>query len=264
MRTNPINSSVAALPSVTVAALMLLAASAVPTTARAQGALPAAKDIIAKFGTATNSAAVMAKHQSVHTKGRFEMPAQGISGDLEIAQARPNRTVMRINIGGIGAIENGFDGTTAWEINPMQGPRIKTGKEVDAIREESSFGASSRQGPNVASAETIEQTQMNGEACYKVKIVWKSGRETFDCYSVASGFLVASVGKQETPMGTIEITNLVSDYKDFGGQKIATRLTQQAMGAEQVLLIQNVEYDAAPDSLFEMPAAIKALVEKKP
>ena len=126
------------------------------------------------------------------------------------------------------------------------------------------FGASSRQGPNVASAETIEQTQMNGEACYKVKIVWKSGRETFDCYSVASGFLVASVGKQETPMGTIEITNLVSDYKDFGGQKIATRLTQQAMGAEQVLLIQNVEYDAAPDSLFEMPAAIKALVEKKP
>jgi hypothetical protein len=227
-------------------------------------ALPPAKELIAKAGTATNAAAVMAKHQSVRTKGRFEMAAQGVSGDLEIAQARPNRTLMRINIAGLGAIENGFDGTTAWQINPMQGPRIMTGKEFDAIREESSFGGSSRQGPNVASAETVERTQMNGEPCYKVKIVWKSGRETFDCYSVATGLLVATVAKQELPQGTIEVTNLISDYKDFGGQKIATRLTQQVMGAEQVLVIQSVDYDAAPDSTFQMPAAIKALVEKKP
>jgi hypothetical protein len=172
--------------------------------------------------------------------------------------------MMRINISGIGMIENGFDGTTAWQINPMQGPRIMTGKELDAVREESSFGASSRMGPNVASAETLERTEMNGEACYKVKVVWKSGRETFDCYSVASGLLVATVAKQESPMGTVEVTTLVSDYKDFGGQKIATRLTQQAMGQEQVLVLTSVDYDAAPDSTFRMPAAIKALVEKKP
>jgi hypothetical protein len=206
----------------------------------------------------------MAKHQSVRTKGRFEMAAAGVSGDLEISQARPNKTMMRINIGGMGQIEQGFDGTTAWSINPMQGPRIVTGRELDAIREESSFGASSRQGPNVASAETMEKTEMNGEPCYKVKVTWKSGRETFDCYSVASGLLIASVGKQESPMGTVEVTNLISDYKDFGGQKIATRLTQQVMGNEQVLIINTVDYDAADAASFEMPAAIKALAEKKP
>jgi hypothetical protein len=36
------------------------------------------------------------------------------------------------------------------------------------------------------------------------------------------------------------------------------------MGQEQVLVLTSVEYDAAPDSTFRMPAAIKALVEKKP
>jgi hypothetical protein len=146
----------------------------------------------------------------------------------------------------------------------MQGPRILGGKELDQMKEESSFGASSRQGPNVASAETVEKTTMNGEACYKVKMVWKSGRETFDCYSVASGLLIASVAKQESPMGTVDVTNLISDYKDFGGQKVATRLTQQVMGQEQVLIINTVDYDAADASAFEMPAAIKALAEKKP
>jgi hypothetical protein len=249
----------------TLTALALALTSVAPRDARAQGtALPPAKELLAKAAAATNSASVMAKHQSVRTKGRFEMPAQGVSGELEIAQARPNRTMMRINISGIGLIENGFDGTTAWQINPMQGPRLMTGKELDAVREEASFGTSSRMGPNVVSAETVERAQMNGEACYKVKVVWKSGRETFDCYSVATGLLVATVGKQESPMGTVEITNLVGDYKDFGGQKIATRLTQQAMGQEQVLVLTSVEYDAAPDSTFRMPAAIKALVEKKP
>jgi hypothetical protein len=227
-------------------------------------ALPPAKDLIAKFVAATNGPAVLAKHQSVRTKGRFEMAAQGVSGDLEMSQARPNKTLLRIDVPGIGQLEEGFDGTTAWSVNPMQGPRIKTGRELEAVREESSFGTSSRQGPNVTSAETVEKTELNGEACYKVKVVWKSGRETFDCYSVASGLLIASIGKQESPMGSIEVTNLLSDYKDFGGQKIATRLTQQVMGQEQVLRINTVEYDAADPASFQMPAAIKALSEKKP
>ena len=248
-----------------IAAAAVIVAIAAPSVVRAQeAALPPAKDLIAKFVAATNAGPVMAKHSSVRTKGRFEMAAAGVSGDLEISQARPNKTMMRINLGGVGQVEQGFDGTTGWSINPMQGPRIMTGKELDAVREESSFGASSRQGPNVVSAETVEKTQMNGEACYKVKLVWKSGRETQDCYSVATGLLIASVGKQDSPMGSVEVTNLISDYKDFGGQKIATRLTQQVMGNEQVLIINAVEYDAADPATFEMPAAIKALVEKKP
>ena len=146
----------------------------------------------------------------------------------------------------------------------MQGPRVLSGRELEAVREESSFGVSSRQGPNVASAETVEKTEMNGEACYKVKLVWKSGRETFDCYSVSSGLLIASIVKQETPMGAVEVTNLISDYKDFGGQKVATRVAQQAMGQEQVMRFTAVEYDLATDSTFAMPPSIKALTEKKP
>ena len=248
----------------TVAAALLTILAAAPVAAQATASLPPAKDLIGKFVAATNSASVMAKHQSVQSKGRFELPAAGVSGDLVISQARPNKTMLRITVSSIGEIEQGFDGTTAWSINPMQGPRLLTGRELDAVREESSFGASSRQGPNVASAETVEKTEMNSEPCYKVKMVWKSGRETFDCYSVASGLLVASMGKQESPMGTIDVTNLVSDYKEFGGQKVATRLTQQVMGNEQVLIINSVEYDVVDPSTFDMPAAIKALVEKKP
>lgn len=243
----------------------LVMASATAVAAQAPAAsLPPAKELIAKFVASTNTAAVMAKHKSVTTKGKFEMPAAGMSGDLEISQARPNKSIMRITLSGVGEVQQGYDGTTAWNINPMTGPRILTGPELDVVREESGFGVSSRQGPNVVSAETVEKTEMNGEACYKVKLKWKSGRETFDCYSVASGLLIAAVMKQESAMGTIEVTNLIGDYKDFGGQKLATRIAQQAMGQEQVMRLVTVEYDQTPDSAFVVPPAIKALAEKKP
>ena len=35
---------------------------------------------------------------------------------------------------------------------------------------------------------------MNEQECWKVKVVWKSGRETRDCYSTASGLLIATAG----------------------------------------------------------------------
>ena len=262
MHARPIDHSSARRTAVAAVLTML---AALPLYAQAPAtALPPAKELIAKFVAATNGPTVLAKHTSIRTKGRFEIAAAGVAGDLEISQARPNKSMLRIDLPGMGQVEEGFDGTTAWSINPMQGARIKSGRELDTVREESSFGTSSRQGPNVTSAETLEKTEMNGEACYKVKLVWKSGRETFDCYSVASGLLIASMGKQESAMGTVEVTNLLSDYKDFGGQKIATRLTQQVMGNEQVITISSVDYDAADAATFAMPAAIKALAEKKP
>jgi hypothetical protein len=250
-----------------VAAIMLGAISAIsgtPALAQAPEPLPPARELIAKFVAATNSPAALAKHSSVRTKGRFEMAAAGVTGDLEISQARPNKSMMRINLPGMGEIVRGFDGTNGWSLNPMEGPRLLSGRELEQMREESTFGESSRQGPNVASAETVEKTTMNGEACYKVKVLWKSGRESFDCYSAATGLLIASVGKQETPMGTVEVTNLIGDYKDFGGLKVATRLTQQVMGQEQVMTFSTVDYDVADATTFEMPASIKALTEKKP
>lgn len=238
--------------------------AAYPLGAQATAELPAARDLIARYATATNGAAVMAKHSTVRSTGRFELPGTGITGDVEILQGRPNKSLLRITIPAVGEILKGFDGTTGWEMNPIQGPRVLDGQELDAMREEASFGRSSREGPAVASAQTMERTEMNGEACYRVKLVWKSGRETFDCYSVATGLLVATQARQETQMGTVDLTSLIGDYKDFGGQKVATRLAQQVMGREQVITIDAVQYDAADAAAFELPPAIKALAQKKP
>jgi len=65
-----------------LAAAALLTAFIAPSVAPAQATpLPPAKDLIAKFVAATNAGPVMAKYQSVRTKGRFEMAAVQLNGE---------------------------------------------------------------------------------------------------------------------------------------------------------------------------------------
>ena len=61
------------------------------------------------------------------------------------------------------------------------------------------------------------------------------------------------------PMGAMETTTILSDYKDFNGRKTPGKLVQSVMGQEQVVTITSVEYDKVPPSAFEPPAAIKAM-----
>jgi hypothetical protein len=234
-------------------------AQAQPTTS----SLPAARAIIDRYVAAIGGRDAVLRHTTIRYIGNFEMPAAGMKGDLSVVQAAPNKMAMMMTLPGMGQMSTGFDGTTGWAINPMQGPRVLDGKELEQLREDAGPSAMLRSADRVRSAETIELTSMGGQACYKVKITYNSGRESFDCYSPETGLLVGMTQKQESPMGSVEVTSLFSDWKDFGGMKTATRVRQQMMGQEQVLTIDRVEYDRPEDAkAVEVPEQVKPLVKK--
>src|SRR5205823_4005783 len=145
-------------------------------------------------------------HASARTKGALEVPAQAIKGEYELLTAHPNKSAMQITLPGVGTIMQGFDGTVAWSNDPMQGAHVMTGKELDAVKERGGIGAELRSAELLTSAETVEKTQMGGQTCYKVKIVWKSGRTSYDCYSTESGLRVGMNDTQDGPMGAMEIS----------------------------------------------------------
>jgi hypothetical protein len=61
-------------------------------------------------------------------------------------------------------------------------------------------------------------------------------------------------------MGTIESTTLLSDYKEFGGVKFATK-AQSTMGPQTMIMtIKSVEPNAAVT--VTVPAAIAPLIKK--
>ena len=240
----------------------LVAVAAATSAASAQSvALPPAATLVAKYADAVGGAAFMAA-KSVVTKGGMSMPAAGINATFELVQLAPNQMSLVTEIPGMGKIEAGYDGTTAWSVDPMQGARILAGAELDQIKDEADRRGSIRSPEMFAAFETIADTTMNSERCYLVKLNWKSGRESYDCYSAATGLIVASKSVQKTAMGDIPVVTLFNDYKQFSGVSVATKTTQEAMGQQQVLTVSSVEFGNGAGVTIVVPAAVQSLVKK--
>lgn len=239
------------------AVLAGLAVLLVAPAAAAQD-LPAAAEILARYRAAAGENAY--NRQSVRAVGEFSMPAAGITARLESYSVRPNRSLVRVSIPGLGEILNGYTGDVAWAMDPIEGPRLLKGGEAAQLADGAAFESTLRPDALLDSATTVERTRIAGRECIKVRLAWKSGRETFDCFSEETGLLVATQDRMETSMGMIDSVALYDDYRDFEGMKIATRTTVQRMGVEQVITVTEVTFDNVPESALELPAEIKALI----
>ena len=237
------------------------AAPVAKAAAKPDATLPAARDLVARYVAAIGGRDAVMRHSSIRSTGTFEMPAAGVKGRMVLVQAKPDRMAMTMTVPGMGEIVTAYDGTAGWSVNPMQGPRLLEGKELDQMREEAGFANVLRSSESIRAMETVEKTEMGGQPCYKVRVTYKSGRESHDCYSPETGLLVGMNSKQDSPMGSVEVVTLVSDWKEFGGLKSATRLRQQMLGQEQIMTLDTIEFDGTADAAaFEPPAAIKTLL----
>jgi hypothetical protein len=242
-----------------VTAVVALLAAAAPLTAQD---LPAASELIERYVEAMGGRDAILGHQNSRATGSFSMPAAGISGELEVV-ADEGRVLERVEIGGLGTSFSGYDGEVGWSVDPNIGPRLLEGKELQALVESTQVENTLRGEEMFEVRETVELTEMNGQACYKVRLVSKSGRETIDCYSTETGLRVAMISTQDTPMGAIEMTTLFDEYGDFDGMRVPTRMTQQLFGVEQVLIIESVEFGVAEDDDFVPPEVIRTLIEQQ-
>jgi hypothetical protein len=234
--------------------------AALPGRAAAQAGLPSPEAVLARYVEAVGGKAAFDAVQGSRTLGRFEMPAAGIRGDLEVLGRRPNLSVSIVTLPGIGTIRTGFDGTTAWTVNPMTGPRVMEGAELQQTIDQSEFEGAIRHPRLFQSMETVGTVDVNGNRCVELRLVLHSGRELRECFSTETGLLVRSVTSMENPMGRMETTTYVEEYGSFDGLRSPTRIRQQMMGQEQVVIVTSVSYETIPLEEFAPPADIRAIL----
>jgi hypothetical protein len=245
------------------AAAIATALAALPlglsSAARAQDSLPPAADILARYHEAVG-APLFAAVQSLHSTGEISIPAAGITGRVEIWQGRPNRTLMHATVPGFGAVQTGFTGTSGWSIDPADGARVLTGPEAAQAEDDAHFESHLRTPELVSSMTTIERTTLGGHDCHKVRTLWKSGRETMDCYSTESGLLVGSLRTHQSSTGPADALIIYEDYRQFGGVRIPTRIITRVEDIEQIITLVDVTLNGVPDSAFDPPSPIRLLL----
>lgn len=245
-----------------ITALLTVGLIAGVPMARAQtGDLPPARQIVDRFVTAIGGADAVRKHKSRRAVGTFSVPAQGLSGALELLAAAPDRQLVRISLSGIGEIQQGFDGRVAWSIDPMTGPRVLEGAARAQAQMDADFYSELHDGTRYTKMETVARTDFEGVAAYKVRLIRPSGEEDFEYFAVDTGLLVGSELTRISPMGPVPATSVISDYKPFGTIRLATRVVQRLMGMEQVITIATVEHDGVEELAFALPPPIRTLAK---
>jgi hypothetical protein len=233
-----------------VAALLLAAPLASAQTPEA---------ILERYNNAIDPKGLVNGLQGMKTTVTMEIPAAGMAMTVNTVAARPNLFVLETEIPGMGTMRQGFDGTTAWASDPMNGPRLITGQEAAALIDNTSLSQMRRTPDQFAAMAIAGPADVGGDAATCVKFTWKSGRESTDCFSNASGLLVKSITKQAGPQGEMEVEMFIKDYRDVNGIFVPHRVESAMMGMAMTMVTTSVEFGPQAQALFTLPAEIKAL-----
>lgn len=244
-------------------AILIMCGTLTSTAAATSADLPDARLLIDRHvETIGGKEALRAQSESTML-GEFSMPAAGMTGQLTIASRSTGERVTLIDLPGLGEMRSGYSKDLAWSIDPFMGPRLIEGEELAAQVERSEFGAVIRDNEFLTAANTVERTEFAGEACYRVKLTWRSGRTSHDCYAVDSGLLIAMESVETSPMGEVESLTLLGEYAEMHGLLVPRVTRIRVMGQEQILTVTEVSLGAPDDALFELPPPIRTLLQDR-
>jgi hypothetical protein len=237
-----------------------------------QAALPTGRQVVDRHLAAVGGTAAFAKVKSIRMRGRLEIVGQRIGGDLELLSARPAKMLYRVQVPGIGRIETGYNGKIGWSVSPIAGPELMSGRQLTETAEEALFDAPLRAPNRVKQLTTSARTDFDGRPAYQVRVVFSSGTrqpdgsfihtEQTDYFDVETGFQIGSESTRVMPQGAVPTVSVLRDYKKFGPLMHPTTFIQRALGAEQLITITSCEYDVVPDSAFDPPPDVKALIAR--
>ncbi len=245
-----------------------------PAPASAAETLPPAREVIERFVEVTNSRTRIEKTSSQHLRGTATVAGMGLTGPLEVWQAKPNRRVTRVELGGFGEVSSGFDGEHGWSVQAMLGARLSEGPELLLQVLESAYDAELKPSAYYESLEVVAKESFEGKDCYKVKVVAKplegmdpeqtlAFRTSHEFYAVDSGLLQGVVQTASSPMGEMTVTAVITEYKKFGEYLLPSKSVMKQPGANLELVSESVEFDTVTDDAFTLPKEIQALVDEK-
>jgi hypothetical protein len=246
----------------TLAACAVMVLAAAGARLCAADDLPKAETILDKSVEATGGKAAFEKTHNTVISGSMELAAMGIKGTMVITKAEPDKDLVEIELTGVGSIKQGYDGKVAWEINPMQGARIKDGDEKNTTMREAHFHEENWR-DQYKKVETVGAETVEGKDCYKLVLTPNEGNPITQYFDKKTGLLGKSTMTVSTPNGDIEATTVFSDYRKEGDLLVVHKIQQSAGGQDIVITFDTYKFnvDLAKDK-FDLPADIKALIKK--
>ena len=213
--------------------------------------LPTAKEIFDKYIESVGGRSAIEKIKSRKMTGTVELPAMGLKGTFEMISKAPDKSAIIVNLNGFGEITEAFDGNQAWSRNPLEGQRVKAGKELEETKKTSGFYSFDLNlEKNYPKAVVTSLEKIGGTDAYVVK----ADEDTTFYFDKQSGMMIQTNRVVTSPQGKISSITKFEDFRVVDGYKMAFKMTQSATGADFVFntteVKQNIEI---ADDRFSKP-----------
>ncbi len=176
---------------------------------------------------------------------------------MEMKMKRPNKFRVEMEMMGQKMIQ-AYDGEKGWMIAPWLSPdpQALEGDQLKQAMQQADFeGELYNYEQKGSSVDFVGKVNADGKEAYKIKLTSKDGNVK-DYFIDAGTNLILKVKAKISANGQeIEVEQLFSDYKDFDGIKMATKLVSKTpMGDVSITMEEfkiNEDFD---DSIFAQPA----------
>jgi len=199
--------------------------------------------------------------EHVKTTGTITIPAAGLTGTIEIYISKPNNMLTVMDLGMMGETLQGVSDGVVWSSDAMGGPRLVPEDEAKDMLEQADPQAALKYAENFETIEYAGETEWDEQAADKVQLTDEDGVETTQYYSKESKLLIGTEALAKTPMGDVPVALTFRGYKDLGGHLQPTKLITKMGPQEIVITFDTAEYKEINAKIYELPPAIKALVE---
>jgi hypothetical protein len=254
-----------------ISALLVVAASfaaapavvAQATTPKPQNAMPSGESLLERYIEKSGGADAYAKAKNMSMTGTVEMAGRNISGTVTILE-EGEKSYTSMDFPGIGKVEEGFDGETAWEDSALEGPRILEGDEKAAAKRAATLALITSWRQVYKEAHISGEAEVEGKPAWKVDMLPREGKPETFFFEKDSGLLVRISAVLSTAMGEIATEATMSDFRPVNGILTPFTQTEKAMSQTIIMHFDKIAYNAEiPGARFNLPESVKAKRDRK-
>ncbi len=225
--------------------------------------LPTGESLLQRYIDRSGGAAAYAQAKNMSSSGTVEMAGRNISGTVTIFE-EGEKSYTSMEFPGIGKVEEGYDGETAWEDSALEGPRILEGDEKASAKRAATLALITSWREVYTDAHTVGEADVDGKPAWKVEMTPNEGRPETFFFDKESGLLVRISAVLSTVMGEIATESTMSDFRPVDGILTPFVMTEKAMSQNIVMRFSKIAYNAdIPPNRFDLPAEVKAKLKQK-
>ena len=244
-------------------AVMLLSTRFV-SQAASETNLPSGKEIFESSIISTGGSESFAKLDNRRLIANMLIGEAKTRGVVTTYSARPNKSYSRIEIEGLGIIEQGTLGDVIWIKQPGQKTQIIDGVGKDMELFMANFDLSDFD-TYYESAETKGIEKISGLNCYKVVFKPKGALPAITTYyTVAHGLPLKTEYEKPHPDGSVKIASYSSQFEIIDDVILPRKTLEYALGEKTVFTVIEIAHHVElPEGCFDLPADVQAMLDAK-